>query len=412
MAVSVASKRAPASISALMISYGAFVLLGMPDGMLGVAWPSMQETFGVSLDTFGILLLSGTIAYMLMSAVSGRFITKWSLGVFLVVGVIFRAAGILGYAVAAVVPSWTLLLMLNFINGIGTGAIDTGFNTYVATNHSAGRLSWLHACFGLGATISPLIMTAILEMDQSWTMGYVLLAALQGVLILVVFGGMRHWRLGRTDNGDGEAVEVTPASPWATLRHPIVLISVATFFIYTGLEVTGGNWSYTLMTEGRGISTATAGTWISIYWGSLTFGRILTGMIVDRLGPTFILRISMFGAVIGAIMITINIVGMQAITFAGLALLGFALAAFFPTMIAVTPQRFGIEHAANAIGFQIGAAGLGFSFLPGVAGVLADRIGLEVIGPLMLIAGVVQWVFFEISFRAAPIRNGQLRRQS
>jgi fucose permease len=401
MAAAVSTRRAGAGLGALLIAYGAFILLGMPDGMLGVAWPSMQETFTVPLEALGALLLPGTIAYMLMSAISGRFIARWGLGVFLVAGTIFRTMGILGYAA---VPTWTLLLALNFVNGIGTGAIDTGFNTYVATNHSAGRLSWLHACFGLGATISPLIMTAILEMGQAWRTGYMLLAVLQAVLIVVVLSAFRFWRLNAPTNGDGEP-EVPVASARATLSHPAILIAILTFFVYVGVEVTGGNWTYTLFTEGRGIPTATAGTWISVYWGSLTVGRILSGLVIDRLGPVRILRLSMIGAVFGSALVAVNVAGAPLISFLGLALTGFSLAAIFPTLIAITPARFGAEHAANAIGFQIGAAGLGFAALPGLAGILAARVGLEIIGPYMVVASLIQWALYEVGIRVAPAQR-------
>ena len=153
MAASTVSKRqVQVGLIPLLISYAGFVVLGMPDGILGMAWPSMQTTFSVPLDAMGLLLLPGTVAYMLSSALSGRLIGSYGIGAFLLVGAAVRGLGFLGVAIA---PSWGLLLAVLFVAGLGTGVIDSGMNTFVATNYSAGRLSWLHACFGLGATFSP-----------------------------------------------------------------------------------------------------------------------------------------------------------------------------------------------------------------------------------------------------------------
>jgi len=169
------------------------------------------------------------------------------------------------------------------------------------------------------------------------------------------------------------------------------------------MEITGGNWTYTLFTQARGIDPARAGTWVSLYWGSLTAGRILSGLIVNRLGEVRLLRWSMIGALIGAVLLAVR--GAAAINLAGLMLVGFALAAIFPTLISITPARFGAAHAANAIGFQIAAAGLGVALLPGLAGVLAGRIGLEVIAPFLIVIGLLQWGLYEIGLRQAPLRG-------
>ncbi len=395
----VAARTRPAGLVTLLIAYAAFIVLGLPDGLLGVAWPSIQRTFGVPLDSFGLLILPGTIGYMLASTLSGRLIGRWGIAAFLLGGVTIRALGLLGYAGA---PSWVLLLLASFVTGIGTGGVDSGFNTYIATNYSAGRMSWLHASFGIGATIGPLIMTAILTSGRVWQTGYLIVAALQGLMALLVLGVFSRWQI-PGNNNPAEAHNNGTAPARATLALPAVWLGIGTFFLYTGIEITGGNWTYTLFTEGRGIEPAVAGTWISLYWGSLTAGRILSGLIVGPLGEERLLRWSMIGAVIGAGLLAVP--GAAAINLAGLMLVGFALAAIFPTLISITPARFGAAHAANAIGFQIAAAGLGVALLPGLAGVLAGRIGLEVIAPFMLVVGLLQWGLYEIGLRQAPIRR-------
>ncbi|NPV68938.1 MAG: MFS transporter [Anaerolineae bacterium] len=397
MSAAIARTRS-AGLVTLLIAYAAFIVLGLPDGLLGVAWPSIQRTFSVPLDAFGLLLLPGTIGYMLASTFSGRVIGRWGIAAFLLGGVAIRALGLLGYVGA---PGWALLLLANFVNGIGTGGVDSGFNTYIATNYSAGRMSWLHACFGVGATIGPLIMTAILTSGRDWQTGYLIVAALQGLIALLVLGVFNRWQI--PGNGDSAEAHGGAVPARATLAIPAVWLAIGTFFLYTGMEITGGNWTYTLFTEGRGITPSVAGTWISLYWGSLTAGRILSGLIVGRLGEVRLLRWSMIGAAIGAALLIVR--GAAAINLTGLMLTGFALAAIFPTLISITPARFGAAHAANAIGFQIAAAGLGVALLPGLAGVLAGRAGLETIAPFLLVIGLLQWALYEIGLRYAPIHG-------
>jgi fucose permease len=401
MAVAMTTKRQmQIGLIPLLICYAGFIVLGMPDGLLGMAWPSMQGTFSVSLDAMGILLLPGTIAYMLASTLSGRLIGSHGIGWFLLVGAAVRALGFLGVALA---PSWGLLLAVLFVAGLGTGVIDSGMNTFVATNYSAGRLSWLHACFGLGATFTPLIMTAILESNGPWQGGYALVAVFQLVIAGLIAFTFSRWHINTPlDESNGQPTKAAPAR--ATLLIPAVLLGILTFFMYTGVEVTGGNWTFTLFTEARHIPTVVAGPWISLYWGSLTAGRVLSGLVVDRLGEMRILRWSLLGIVLGALLISVPA---EATSMAGIALLGLAEAAIFPTLIAITPARFGAEHAPNAIGFQIAAAGLGVTILPGLAGVLARAIGLEVIGPFMVVAAVIMFGLFEFGIRLAPPRNGK-----
>ncbi len=391
--------RVQSGLLTLLIAYYGFILLGLPDGMLGVAWPSMQQTFNVTKEAFGLLLLPGTIGYMLVSTLTGRAVGRYGMAVFLALGVALRLAGLLGFAM---VPVWGLLLSANFVAGLGAGGIDSGYNTYVASNYSAGRMNWLHACFGLGATLGPLLVNVVLNTGQSWQAAYLIAAGLQSTLLILVLAVWSHWRMPAI-----HAAEADPAAPRrtstparSTLRIPAVWLGILTFALYTGTELTVGNWSYSIFTEARGTSADTAALWTSIFWASLTLGRIIGGVIVDRVGAARILRWSMIGTVIGAVMLSVQSV--QAISFLGLALLGLALAAIFPTLIALTPGRFGLAHGPNAIGFQIAAAGLGVAILPGLAGVLAGRVGLEALGPYIVILGVLMWAVYEIGMRMAP----------
>ncbi len=373
------------------IAYSGFIILGMPDGLLGVAWPSIRESFNVSLDALGTLLIAVMGGYFLSSFNSGRLAARMGIGSLLVVSSIVRGVGLLGYALS---PTWGVMVASGLLIGLGGGTIDAGGNTYMATNHSAGLLNWLHASWGFGAAIGPLIMTTVLNMGQSWRWGYVIAGVVQG-LFAVCFGlTSNQWR-----DSEPESIASNPGSPAdpvsssETLKLPVIWLSIALFFLYTGVEGAAGQWPYSLFTEGRSVALSTAGLWISIFWGSFTVGRLIAGVVVERIGLFTLLRLNMLGVICGAAFIWWNLTDL--LSFSGLALMGFSLGPIFPLLVANTPRQFGVEHAANAIGFQIGAASLGIAMLPGLAGVLAEQLGLEVVGPFLLAASTIVFVLNE-----------------
>jgi fucose permease len=184
------------------------------------------------------------------------------------------------------------------------------------------------------------------------------------------------------------------ATSTETLRMPAVWLSIAVFFLYAGIELTAGQWSFSLFTESRGVSVATAGLWVGMYWGTFTAGRIVYGIIGNRLRVVTTLRASMIGAILASLLIWWNMSNI--LSFIGLAGLGFALAPVFPLLVTETPRRLGLHNAGNAIGFQVGAAGLGIAALPGFVGVLATWTGLEIVGPFLAAACTVTYVLYEL----------------
>jgi fucose permease len=179
-----------------------------------------------------------------------------------------------------------------------------------------------------------------------------------------------------------------------TLALPSAWLSILLFFLYTGLELSAGQWLYTLLTEARGMQPAPAGLWVSVYWGSLTVGRLLSGAIVERITVRVLLQLCMFGAILGVALLWLNLASWLALV--GVALLGLSLAPMFPSLISLTPARMGPAHAANTVGFQIAAAMLGGASLVSGFGVIADQYGLETLGPFLLVAAVLVTTVFEI----------------
>src|SRR6266571_2135767 len=374
----------------VILAYLGFVSLGLPDGLLGIAWPSMRAFFNVPLDALGSLLVTFTAGYLLSSFSSGYLLLRLSVGSLLALSCLATATSLLGYAFTHL---WWIMIALGGVSGLGAGAIDAGVNTYVATHYSPRMINWLHACYGLGATSGPVIMSSVLAGQHPWQWGYGIVGLGQ-LGLAVAFGLTRTWwPTTRTAQDTPEPTPVCTASSRSTLRLPVVWLSMAVFFIYTGLEAAAGTWVYSLFTEARAITSSTAGMWVSVYWGSLTIGRLVSGVVVGFVPVSLLLRLCLITAALGAVLIWSNLTTLGSCL--GLALIGVSLAPIFPSLIATTPERLGDAHTANGVGLQIAAAVLGQSLLPALVGVLARHLGLEIVGPALCTAAVVLLALYE-----------------
>ena len=390
-------RQQPSSPLLIVLAYVGFISLGLPDGLLGVAWPSMRGFFHLPLDALGALLVTFTTGYLLSSCSGGRLLAHINVGSLLTLSCLATAVSLLGYALT---PWWGLMVALGVLSGLGAGAIDTGVNTYAATRYSTRMVNWLHACYGIGATSGPVIMTSVLAADLPWQWGYGIVGLGQLVLALC-FGLTRTWWPAATAAEDASApLPIRTAPSRSTLRLPVVWLGIAVFFLYTGLEAATGAWMYSLFTEARAIPASTAGMWVSVYWGSLTAGRFLSGAVVSFVSVYLLLRLCIISVALGATLLWLNITSM--LSFVGLALIGLALAPIFPSLIATTPERLGHAHTANGVGFQIAAAVLGQALLPGMLGMLARHLGLEMVGPALLAAALVLLVLHEIFMALSP----------
>jgi fucose permease len=372
----------------LALAYAAFISLGLPDGLTGVAWPSIRATFGLPLDALGALISTSTIGYLASSFSSGRILSRIGVGWLLVLSCLATALSLLGYGLS---PLWVVMIGLGLMAGLGAGAIDAGLNTYAAENFSPRTVSWLHASFGLGSAIGPIVMSSLISAGESWRLGYLIV----GVAQLILAGCFAFTRNQWHAHSDEAQAAALPSAPMArTLLLPSAWLSIVLFFLYTGLEITAGQWLYTLLTEARGMLPALAGIWVSLYWGSLTVGRLLSGVIVERITVRALLQLCMLGAILGAVLLWLNLAAW--LSLAGVALLGLSLAPMFPSLISLTPARMGSAHSANTVGFQIAAASLGGATLASSFGVLADQYGLEILGPFLLIVATLLTVVFEV----------------
>lgn len=361
----------------LVLAFVGFVSLGLPDGLLGVAWPSLRASFGQSLEALGPLLVALTAGYVGSSFASGRALARFGVGGLLALSALLTAASLLGWTMAT---HFSVVVALGTVAGMGAGAIDAGLNTHMARHYSPRTLNWLHACYGVGAAAGPALMTGLLAAGRPWQSGYRLVAAGQLVLALGFFVTRRQWTDGEPA-ADPRRAPATPAR--ATLRLAPARFGMLLFFLYVGLEASAGVWAYSLLTEARGVPLAQAGAWVSAYWASLTAGRVAFGFVAVAAPLAQLLRGCLAVIAMGAGLLALDAGG--AATLAGLVLLGLGCGPVFPSLVAATPARVGVAHAANAVGFQIAAAGVGASLVPAGIGALAAAWGLAWI-PLALLA--------------------------
>ncbi|MEV1328761.1 MFS transporter [Micromonospora costi] len=425
----------------LLLAYLAFVSLGLPDGLIGVGWPSIRADFGVPTEAVGLVLTAGTAGYLTSSVLAGFTLARLGVGVLLAGSTLLAALALTGYAVS---PGLAVVTGCALVLGLGSGAIDSGLNAYAAAALGPRQMNWLHAFFGLGVAIGPLIMTGALDAGASWRWGYGIVAGAELLLATAFVFTVRAWRApaaGATADavpprtpapdaprtggtapdtpapGIGDAasgpvgslgVVVEHAPPPATrpvpvretLRLPAVWLGTLAFAVYVAIEVASGLWAFLLLTEGRGLSAGTAGLCVSAYWGSLFVGRVVQGVVAERLGAAGVLRASLVGMAAGAALIALPASAWVAV--AGLVVVGFAAAPVFPLLTLTTADRVGAAHADRAIGLQIGTSALGASLVPAGIGVLIGNTSVQVLGPVLLALALVLIALHAAGSRRRP----------
>ncbi len=372
---------------ALLLACVAYLSVALPGSTLGLLWPSIRLSLGQPVGALGILLIPGIAASVVSSAVTGRL--RVPVGP-LVAGATLLIA--LALAAEALAPSMWVMAAGTVLFGVGFGALDTALNAHAARHFGARDINWMHASYGLGATLGPLLVTALLGAGRSWRQAYgvmaLVLAALGGVLVLA----RRGWRAPASAPGP------RPESPAA---RPAAALGALTFTaVETGIESGAGVWGYLFLTAGRGLPPAAAGISVAAYWAMMCAGRVVLGPVAERLGPARVLAAAVVGVPLGAALMALPIPapgpGAGALAVAGLMLLGLAAAPVFPlfTLTTGTTRMVSLQVAASAVG---GAA------LPAGLGLLLGAAGPRLLAPSLLALGLAMaGLYTFIRRRASP----------
>lgn len=369
-------------IGVILLAYVAFVALGLPDGLLGVGWPSIRANFSIPLDAIGMFLTASVAGYMTSSFLSGFLLSRVGVGRVLAASCLLTGVALIGYTL---VPQWWMMVLLGVFAGLGAGAIDAGLNTYVAAHFGEGLMQWLHASWGVGITIGPILMTLGLSALNTWRFGYQVVGIFQIALAACFALTLAMWSKGNAPSSSETEKRLTDyQTPMGeTLRQPHVWLSVVLFFLYVGAEATLGTWTYTLLTGSRGVRETLAGFFAGSYWFTFTIGRIVAGMVAHRVGVNKLVLGGLVGALLGALLLIWDPSEIANVVAVGV--IGVSIAPIFPAMMSGTRRRVGDRHAANTIGLQMTATGFGMAVIPSLMGVLASQISLEAI-PVCLLA--------------------------
>ncbi|MBB6093898.1 fucose permease [Povalibacter uvarum] len=376
----------------LVLCFAGFVALGLPDAVIGVAWPAIRADFGLSIDALGPLFVTATTGAVIASSCSGVILSRMSIGTLLALSCFLTGIALLGYTL---VPMWSLVVALGLLTGFGAGAIDAAINTHAAVQYSARVVNVLHAFYAVGAAAGPALMTATLASGHQWQAGYWIIVAVQIAMAALFLSTRRLWpRAGPAHESQ------KPARLIETLKLGKVQLSLVIFMIYTGCEAGAGAWIFSLLYEARGVATVSAGTAVTLYWVGLFASRLGYAFLPSRVRPTVVIGICIATALVGMIVVALQLHPL--VDTAAIALIGFASGPIFPSMIATTPARVGSQHTANAVGLQISVGAIGIAALPGLCGVSAQKLGLESIPVLLIVGWTVLLVAYSLLERLRP----------
>ncbi len=354
----------------LLIIYLAFVSLGLPDSLLGSAWPVVRQEFGAPLELAGVIsmiIASGTIVSSLLS---DRLTRRFGAGLVTAVSVAMTAVSLLGFGLASAL--WQICLWA-IPYGLGAGAVDAALNNYVALHYTSRHMSWLHCSWGIGCSISPYIMAASLPTAAGWRGGFRHVSYLQIGLAVILFLSLSLWRRNRVVAEDGTETKAKPLGISGALKIKGVPQILLAFFGYCAAETTAGLWASSYLVEARGIDVQTAARFASLFYIGITVGRFLNGFIADKLGDRQMIRIGLGIMLLGVLCILLPL-GIDVVPLAGLIIFGLGCAPVYPSIIHSTPENFGAENSQAIIGIQMASAYTGTMVMPPLFGWIASHV--------------------------------------
>lgn len=360
----------------LLIIYAAFISLGLPDTLLGVAWPAIQPELGVPFGSAGFISMIGAGGTIISSLFSGRVLKRFGTGRVTLVSVSMTAFALLGFSATS---GFIWLLFLAVPLGLGAGSVDSGLNDYVAKNYAARHMNWLHCFWGIGAMTGPVIISRYIKAGESWRNGYLTVGLLQLSLVALLFLTLSIWdkvaKPASTSDSDASNDPQPANSPSRGLFYPLQIEGVKAvliiFLFYCGVEATMGLWGSSFLVKVKGLEVSTAATWVSVFYGSITLGRFISGFITMRMTSKTLIRTGELSILVGVILLLLPLPDLFSL--ASFILIGLGCAPIFPTMLHETPARFGTENAHYVMGFQMAVAYTGATFLPPLFGLIASN---------------------------------------
>lgn len=378
----------------LVVIYLAFISLGLPDSLLGSAWPVIWPDIGASLGSAGILSMVVAGGTIVSSLISGRLIQRLGTGKITLISCCLTAGALLGFSTA---PSLLWMALLAIPLGLGGGSVDAALNHYVAENYKAHHMNWLHCFWGVGATTGPLMMSYFIAQSNSWRGGYRAVAAIQFILVLVLLFTLPLWKkiadsrhLAQGQEERAQAELESESSKGTVFQIKGVKNTLVTFLFYCGVEATVGLWGASYLVGFRSIPAETAAGWISLYYGGITVGRLITGFITLKVHNRLLIRYGQLCSLAGGLILLLPL--SASFSLLGFILIGLGLAPIYPGLLHETPARFGRENSAKLMGYQMAVAYTGTTLLPPLFGWIATSSSIRFF-PVVVLAYLLFMLF-------------------
>lgn len=373
----------------LLTIYLAFISLGLPDSVLGSAWPVMQIELGVPIETAGLISLVIAGNTIISSLFSGIVIKRLGTGLVTLLSCVMTATSLVGFSFA---PSVFWLIMLAVPLGLGGGSVDAGLNSYVAAHYRAHHMNWLHCFWGVGATLGPIIMSFHIA-NADWRSGYFSIAMLQFVLVVVLLVSLPLWKRAAQANQAMHEQAEQQHGQHAPIGRQGVKYALLAFLFYCGVESAMGLWGSSFLVNIKHLSPADAAGWVSLFYAGITVGRLVSGFISFKVANKVLIRWSQIIVLSGTLLFMLPLPAF--ISLAGFLIVGLGCAPIFPSMIHETPVRFGQEQSQKIIGYQMASAYTGSTLLPPFLGFLAAQTSIIIFPMFVAVCAVLMLICSE-----------------
>lgn len=373
----------------LVIIYVAFISLGLPDAILGSAWPIIHTDLNVPINYAGIPTMIVTGGTIISSFFSEKLIRKFGTGKVTTFSVLLTAMGLLGIYFS---PNFLWICLLGIPLGLGAGAVDSALNNFVANNYEAKHMNWLHCFWGIGATMGPFIMSLYLFRENGWRMGYATIGIIQAVLVICLFISLPLWN--KVENKNTSEEEVNDIKVGELLKLPGAKPALLSFFCYCAIELTTGLWASSYLVVSEGISIELAAKWVSFYYLGITVGRFISGFLAMKFNNNQMIRMGQIICIMGTLLLIM--IPSSIFKLFGLILIGLGCAPIYPAMLHDTPNRFGKEASQGIMGIQMATAYVGSTLAPPLFGYLTKSMGLGILPYFLFILLIVMLVSSEM----------------
>lgn len=383
----------------LAVIYLAFIGLGLPDSLLGAAWPMIYPQFGVPVSSMGLISMIISAGTILSSLNSSRLTRALGAGKVTLLSTALTAIALLGFGMSR--SLWQLCFWA-VPYGLGAGSVDAALNNYVALHYASRHMNWLHCMWGVGTIIGPSLMSAALTGGHGWSGGYLLTALVQGLIVAVLLLSLPLW--GRPTSGNGSETETAALSLREVLAIPGAKEVMLCFFGYCALESTAGLWAASYLTLARDIPAETAAGFAALFYLGITAGRAVSGWLAPRLGDDGMIRLGLWG--IGLGLAALLLPGPAVVSLAGLVIIGLGCAPIYPSIIHSTPAHFGAHRSQAVIGVQMASAYVGSMAMPPLFGLMARQI-TPALFPfyLLVLLGLMAWMHHRLVRKATPFTH-------